>query len=538
MMGSRKFFVLSMALALALVGSGTALGQICTASSSGATVRAEGITELTSDIRLQCFSGSSLLVENYKLVIDVNDGVQITNTIDSSDTKIASDITLTFDDPAGGTNDKTDTGKIVGPSSVEFVLDRQAFTTAQTLIGRISGIRVNASAGGSLITASLSDNDAGFLREQVTIGRRVVGLKTKRQGDPVEGAACTNSVGISSGTLDTNKNIYTAAIRVEEGFATAFKADNGNSRKTRLMLSFADIPAGVRVWLRPGNTTRSNEINGSGDAQTCDPALRLHLLTGLDSNGFGVGEAISIGDAADEDDNFVEVSLSNGSGKAFYEVQLNQDDPDNDPATASTTSDTTTEKCDIPVTFTWKSASVGLGTGTMSASFAPVSSGFTASVEDNFLPRFVRTGSAVEAITIEDCSTTLLFPFVTNQVSHDTGIVISNTSMDAFGTTAHEGSCMIHYYGSMVGGGAAPSAMRTDSIAGGAQEVFMLSSKAPGFQGYLMARCGFQFGHGLAFITNGAGGSPTYAQGYLALVVPVSHGDRGVDGGAAEQLSN
>ena len=524
MMGSRKFFVLSMALALALVGSGTALGQICTASSSGATVRAEGITELTSDIRLQCFSGSSLLVENYKLVINVNDGVQITNTIDSSDTKIAADIKLTFDDPAGGSNDVTDTGKIVGPSSVEFVLNRQAFTTSQTLIGRISGIRVNASAGGSLITASLADNDAGFLREQVTIGRRVAGLKTKRQGDPVEGAACTNSVGISSGTLDTNVNAYTAAIRVEEGFAKAFTTSAANSRNVRLMLSFADIPAGVRVWLRPGNTARENEINGEKDAQTCDDSLTLHLLTGLDSNGFGVGEAISIGDAADEDDNFVEVSLSNGSGKAFYEVTLEDD--------------TTTEKCDIPVTFTWKAATVGLGRGTMSASFAPVSSGFTASVEDNFLPRFVRTGSAVEAITIEDCSTTLLFPFVTNQESYDTGIVISNTSMDAFGTTAHSGSCMVHYYGSMVGGGAAPSAMPTDSIAGGEQEVLMLSREAPGFQGYLMVRCGFQFGHGSAFIINGTGGVPTHAQNYLALVVPVSHGDRGVQGGAAEQLEH
>ena len=42
----------------------------------------------------------------------------------------------------------------------------------------------------------------------------------------------------------------------------------------------------------------------------------------------------------------------------------------------------------------------------------------------------------------------------------------------------------------------------------------------PGFQGYIFARCEFQFAHGFAFITDGFGGIPTLAEGYLALVVP------------------
>jgi hypothetical protein len=45
---------------------------------------------------------------------------------------------------------------------------------------------------------------------------------------------------------------------------------------------------------------------------------------------------------------------------------------------------------------------------------------------------------------------------------------------------------------------------------------------APEFQGYVIAVCEFQYGHGFAFITDGFGGIPALAQGYLALVIPVT----------------
>ena len=49
------------------------------------------------------------------------------------------------------------------------------------------------------------------------------------------------------------------------------------------------------------------------------------------------------------------------------------------------------------------------------------------------MPRFLETGDPVMALTIDDCTTTLLFPFVTNQVSYDTGLaIITNTSADGF----------------------------------------------------------------------------------------------------------
>ena len=41
----------------------------------------------------------------------------------------------------------------------------------------------------------------------------------------------------------------------------------------------------------------------------------------------------------------------------------------------------------------------------------------------------------------------------------------------------------------------------------------------PGFQGYLIATCRFQFAHGFAFITDGPIGQARVAEGYLGLVM-------------------
>ena len=75
------------------------------------------------------------------------------------------------------------------------------------------------------------------------------------------------------------------------------------------------------------------------------------------------------------------------------------------------------------------------------ATFAPLSTVPTASVGEAE-PRFLDTsGSPKNIVTIIRCTTTLLFPFVTNQAGFDTGIAISNTSDDWIGTDPQRGSC-------------------------------------------------------------------------------------------------
>ena len=94
-------------------------------------------------------------------------------------------------------------------------------------------------------------------------------------------------------------------------------------------------------------------------------------------------------------------------------------------------------------------------------------------------------------ITINDCTTTLLFPFVTNQAGFNTGLAITNASDGS-------GSCTIEYSGP-----AAPADLMSQPIEGGEQWVDQLSKIAPEFQGYVTASCEFRDAHGFAFITDG-----------------------------------
>ncbi len=242
-------------------------------------------------------------------------------------------------------------------------------------------------------------------------------------------------------------------------------------------------------------------------------ALHIQRVSGADSDGEN-GSLVTSGGS-------YEVTPSGGIVSVVYEVV------DSDPFRV--------EECDINIDFWWEADTAndrpeaGVS-GQVSASFAPLSTVFTASDEaDEAEPRFIDTsGDPATIITIRRCTTTLLFPFVTNQRTFDTGIAISNTSEDWIGTEAQSGECTIHYHGASTGGGDVIDQQTSDSIAGGRQLVFTLSGgneaqkieATPEFQGYVIAECQFQYAHGFAFITNGFGGLPSLAQGYLALVIP------------------
>ena len=97
----------------------------------------------------------------------------------------------------------------------------------------------------------------------------------------------------------------------------------------------------------------------------------------------------------------------------------------------------------LPVTFVWESGGdmpVAIGGGYVDVSFHPVSSLGGVSFDDSKMPRFVASNDPVMVVEIDDCITTLLFPFVTNRFGFDTGIAITNTSEDA-------GSCTIDFSG-------------------------------------------------------------------------------------------
>ena len=106
---------------------------------------------------------------------------------------------------------------------------------------------------------------------------------------------------------------------------------------------------------------------------------------------------------------------------------------------------------ELEITFTWEAGEAALNPGTVTVSYHPVTD------DVSKMTRYA-SGPTNPVIDIEDCTTTLLFPFVTNQQGFNTGLAITNASE---GT----GSCTIGYSGSD-----APDDMMTpEDIAGGEQ---------------------------------------------------------------------
>jgi len=132
------------------------------------------------------------------------------------------------------------------------------------------------------------------------------------------------------------------------------------------------------------------------------------------------------------------------------------------------------------------------------------------------IPRFADTSTAGNYFTIVPCCTNLLFPYVTNQAGFDTGLAISATACDPFGTTPQSGTCTLNWYG------AAFPATPTPAVDSGTVYTTLVASPlnnvTGGFSGYTIAVCRFQYAHGFAFISDV--GARNLAMGYLALIIP------------------
>ena len=165
-----------------------------------------------------------------------------------------------------------------------------------------------------------------------------------------------------------------------------------------------------------------------------DPAaFSLVLREGTRTDGVG---------DIDEDTMMGAVELTTaGAGEVIYNIGTSG--WSHDGYVASTDNTVNEEWVKLPVTFVWESGGdmpVAIGGGYVDVSFHPVSSLGGVSFDDSKMPRFVASNDPVMVVEIDDCITTLLFPFVTNRFGFDTGIAITNTSAEA-------GSCTIDFSG-------------------------------------------------------------------------------------------
>jgi hypothetical protein len=303
-------------------------------------------------------------------------------------------------------------------------------------------------------------------------------------------------------------NLTTGVYNTESGFVNpALNLPSGNNQGngstppgtagladwgTRLVAVFNNIPNGVNIYVDIAST------NGTTGAM--DQAR----LTSTETGAFSAVGATG-GSATPNALNTAQLTVTNGSATAVWEELVS------DPNTFAALS------FGVYISYTPNpgSNSPALGTTTVNMSYAPRST-VTIAANAN-VPRFADTSTAQNIFTVVPCLTTLLFPFVTNSSGFDTGIAISATSTDPFGTTPQSGTCTLNWYGTAFTG-----ATPTPTINSGTSYTLLVSTTlnnvTGGFTGYMIAVCRFQYAHGFAFISDL--GARNLAMGYLALVIP------------------
>jgi len=294
---------------------------------------------------------------------------------------------------------------------------------------------------------------------------------------------------------------------------------------TRLKAVFNNIPSGMSVYVSPTNiiatagtfpvaatATTSYAVLVAGE--TSPEAFPLITQTGTTTlGGSGVPDGAAIP--------YYQLPVVNNSATAVWEIFNTYPNLNENFEFAVWVSYTPSPATGVP----------SPGTLTVNMSYAPnpTQGAFTAAAGGAAsaslpIPRFADTSVAANVAQVTICSTALLFPYVTNMSGFDTGIAIANTTVDPFGTGAQAGTCTLNWYGNATttsnpaastlgAGGVGSSAV----IPAGVVVTALASTTVPGFQGYMIAVCQFQYAHGFAFISDL--GARNLAMGYLALVM-------------------
>ncbi|HEY4363314.1 MAG TPA: hypothetical protein VGN17_20270 [Bryobacteraceae bacterium] len=173
--------------------------------------------------------------------------------------------------------------------------------------------------------------------------------------------------------------------------------------------------------------------------------------------------------------------------------------------------------------------------------FAPFYSTAAAQAPSSSLPipRFTTQQTSFtpqDLFRISKCACNMLFPYVVSAGGYDTGIAISNTSLDpggsfGFGATPQSGVIQFWYYNSAATT-APPATQTSSSVPAGGVLTYVLSqnnptwnldNRAAGFVGYIIAQAQFQYCHAFAFIGALGGGNALVngglSEGYLGLIL-------------------
>ncbi|MGE5489315.1 MAG: hypothetical protein ACM3ZB_15980 [bacterium] len=507
--------------ALAIVAAPASAQLACTeVNAVPAQLRSEGITEMVGNTEFVCTNQTAQTI-SITAILGPDTAIDTNRILNTSTNEINAYVRV---NGLGG-EDTYISGRLL-PDQRTIVWDNvpiPVVTSPATTLFTITNIRVNASgiAVGSDVTERVFVAGPSVLplpQNQVVVGAVFRGLF-------FSATAATTFPGCNPRNTEiTSTTAPDFTISFTEGFANAFKTESDNTFNqamefnplpvpvqgvndaTRLRAVFENVPDGVDLWV---------SIRPSPTAST----LVTEIASGASGNTAG----------------YAQVILTNNTGVVEWRIVSGAD---------AAVTQTATFAVVVGVPGTVITPPNGVTTpSTVYGSFAPISSVIRADAVAA-IPRFVEQNVArTNVFTVSACVTNLLFPFVTNLGGFDTGIALINTSQSnftgesstpanaPFNIKAQTGACTLYYFGlnaPLQPQETAPIGVDTTGEAiNKVMVAFSLSEKAPGFQGYIIARCNFQFGHGYAFVSDL--GAEKLAHGYLALVIPDLGNDRLAD---------
>jgi hypothetical protein len=290
---------------------------------------------------------------------------------------------------------------------------------------------------------------------------------------------------------------------------------------TRIKFVFNNIPANATLSVPPTILGNAAALAPGGVAGQYN--LQMSLTSGSETGAFSQAVATA------NNGGLVALTASGGSATAIYEV---------------TQANLTVIKFFVlqaSVTYTANAVIAPAGPITVTTSYSPSPATPGAAIPSPIptIPYFANTGTVLNGSTFTACSTTLVFPFVTNESSFETGIAIANTGLDYLNptgkttsvATGQSGACTISFFGSTGAEGGTQPALPTAAnfpastktpatIAPGTTHADTLTDIIGGpFQGYAIANCPFLYAKGFAFIEYGLATSNGVVEGYLADVI-------------------
>jgi hypothetical protein len=373
-----------------------------------------------------------------------------------------------------------------------------------------TGLRVNASAApaNSQITVAASGAAGQGFSTTGTVSTTAAFVYATQLPPTLVGNAnvslCPGGVAYTT----TPQNV--ALLTIQENFGGSFKAPAAftatfapgppapgtpvaATQGTRFAITFNNLNTGVNYFV-PATI-------GSGGAN----GIVLTAYPG--ATGSTASTAVTAGTGAGALANQTALTVVNGSATIYYGVTQVQN------------LNVTTAGLAAPIQLVEivPSASAVVSPLTASVTASSVLVG-VATGYPQYVPVTTPTPTPTTLSLLTSCSTTLLFPYLTNQAGFDTGIAIANAST-GLGGAATSGSCNVTFYGA----NAPTAAYNTGIITSGTIGTIVLSAVAPNFSGYAVASCNFVQAHADAFIGQfGAGG--TLSANYLAVVTTQAGG--------------